>query len=208
MQHSKYGNTDRIQSIRSTSMAEKVAGGVAGFCIVGLIVGYCCKDGKYLLSKEKVKWLEEEHAKEMCKKDKAIEQLQSEISAKNKGRDIAFKASAMAKVAEAAVFRSFLEMADKPLVQPSNDDWQQVLALVEQYLPAFRTLLINEKSVSRKEYILCFLVLFAFKPGQMVNLTGYSSSDISKTRQRLLQKLFGVQGSATEFDRRFRGLVE
>ena len=56
--------------------------------------------------------------------------------------------------------------------------------------------LMGEYTLSSKEYRICILVLLAFKPGEMVNLTGFSSSDISKTRQRLLMKLFGEQGSA------------
>ena len=65
--------------------------------------------------------------------------------------------------------------------------------------------LMGEYTLSSKEYRICILVLLAFKPGEMVNLTGFSSSDISKTRQRLLMKLFGEQGSAGQFDRRLRG---
>lgn len=105
------------------------------------------------------------------------------------------------------MFKSFAEMADKPLIQPSNEDRQQITALVERVMPSFRSMLLNDNTLSQKEYRVCLLVLLAFKPGQMVSLTGFSSSDISKTRQRLLQKLFGEQGSATDFDRRFRGLI-
>ena len=68
--------------------------------------------------------------------------------------------------------------------------------------------LMGEYTLSSKEYRICILVLLAFKPGEMVNLTGFSSSDISKTRQRLLMKLFGEQGSAGQFDRRLRGGIK
>ena len=67
---------------------------------------------------------------------------------------------------------------------------------------------MGEYTLSSKEYRICILVLLAFKPGEMVNLTGFSSSDISKTRQRLLMKLFGEQGSAGQFDRRLREVGE
>ena len=68
--------------------------------------------------------------------------------------------------------------------------------------------LMGEYTLSSKEYRICILVLLAFKPGEMVNLTGFSSSDISKTRQRLLMKLFGEQGSAGQFDKRLRGGIK
>ena len=71
-----------------------------------------------------------------------------------------------------------------------------------------RDKLMGEYTLSSKEYRICILVLLAFKPGEMVNLTGFSSSDISKTRQRLLMKLFGEQGSAGQFDKRLRGGIK
>ena len=67
---------------------------------------------------------------------------------------------------------------------------------------------MGEYTLSSKEYRICILVLLAFKPGEMVNLTGFSSSDISKTLQRLLMKLFGEQGSAGQFDKRLRGGIK
>lgn len=115
-------------------------------------------------------------------------------------------ADAMKAVRETDVYLRFLALADKPLLQPDEADWQLLAETVAQHLPSFPRLLLAENGVSTKEYRLSMLALLAFKPGQMAVLTGFTSSDISQTRRRLLQKVFGEQGSATCYDKRIREL--
>ena len=200
-------NTQTEKHIEPVSTIDKILGGVVGLGVMWLIVGYGLMKGKNEAKDEQLQDNEKKHAEALCRKDKTIEQLQLEI-ANNKQEEKLFPVSALAEITKSPVYQLFLEMADKPLVNPSNEEWQQIVALVEQHLPAFRSLLLNEKGISSKEYRICILVLLAFKPGEMVNLTGFSSSDISKTRQRLLMKLFGEQGSAGLFDRRLRGAIK
>mgnify|MGYP007106313997 FL=1 len=74
-------------------------------------------------------------------------------------------------------------------------------------MPSFAHFLLSENGVSAKEFRLSVLALLSFKPGQMAVLTGLTNSDISQTRRRLLQKVFGVQGSAADYDKRIRGMA-
>ena len=204
--NTKLQNAEKTQTekhIEPVSTIDKILGGVVGLGVMWLIVGYGLMKSKNEAKDEQLQDNEKKHAEALCQKDKTIKQLQLEI-ANNKQEEKLFPVSALAEITKSPVYQLFLEMADKPLVNPSNEEWQQIVALVEQHLPAFRSLLLNEKGISCKEYRICILVLLAFKPGEMVNLTGFSSSDISKTRQRLLMKLFGEQGSAGQFDRRLR----
>ena len=116
-------------------------------------------------------------------------------------------ADALTAVRETPVFKRFLSLADKPLLSTSDDDWQQLIDVVTQQMPSFAHFLLSENGVSAKEFRLSVLALLSFKPGQMAVLTGLTNSDISQTRRRLLQKVFGVQGSAADYDKRIRGMA-
>ena len=195
------------QHARPVTMTDKTLGCVVGLCVMWLVISYACKEVKNEAKQEKLNEQKEALVMSLSQKDKTIEQLRTKISENDKAGKKTFDHAEMLKVTESPAFRHFAEIADKPLIHPSSEDWQQLITLVDCRLPSFRSLLLNDNALSPKEYRVCILVLFAFKPGQMVNLTGYSSSDISKMRQRMLLKLFGEQGSAANFDRRLRGMI-
>ena len=131
-------NTQTEKHIEPVSTIDKILGGVVGLGVMWLIVGYGLMKGKNEAKDEQLQDNEKKHAEALCRKDKTIEQLQLEI-ANNKQEEKLFPVSALAEITKSPVYQLFLEMADKPLVNPSNEEWQQIVALVEQHLPAFRS---------------------------------------------------------------------
>lgn len=177
------------QRIAESSTAEKMLGVVLGLTAIYVLVSYQLLEHRNDKNKER------------------IDDLQTKVADYETIIVKTSLADALTAVRETPVFKRFLSLADKPLLSTSDDDWQQLIDVVTQQMPSFAHFLLSENGVSAKEFRLSVLALLSFKPGQMAVLTGLTNSDISQTRRRLLQKVFGVQGSAADYDKRIRGMA-
>ena len=196
------------RQVMEASKIEKIIGLTIGGCIIWLIIGYKRMERKNEMKEELLRSKEAEHEEALSCKEEIIDKLQAMVMGYEQHKDMALPHEGIANITSATIYHRFKTLAERPLAEPSEDEWRNMLTTVEQNVPRFRDKLMGEYTLSSKEYRICILVLLAFKPGEMVNLTGFSSSDISKTRQRLLMKLFGEQGSAGQFDRRLRGVIK
>ena len=196
------------RQVMEASKIEKIIGLTIGGCIIWLIIGYKRMERKNEMKEELLRSKEAEHEEALSCKEETIDKLQAKVMGYEQHKDMALPHEGIANITSATIYHRFKTLAERPLAEPSEDEWRNMLTTVEQNVPRFRDKLMGEYTLSSKEYRICILVLLAFKPGEMVNLTGFSSSDISKTRQRLLMKLFGEQGSAGQFDRRLRGIIK
>lgn len=186
-------NQPKVQTtsrrIAESSTAEKRLGVVLGLTAIYFLVSYRLLELRNDKNKER------------------IDDLQTKVADYETIIVKTSLADALTAVRETPVFKRFLSLADKPLLSTSDDDWQQLIDVVTQQMPSFAHFLLSENGVSAKEFRLSVLALLSFKPGQMAVLTGLTNSDISQTRRRLLQKVFGVQGSAADYDKRIRGMA-
>ena len=60
----------------------------------------------------------------------------------------------------------------------------------------------REGEIKERDQKLCVLTRLGFIPTEMAMLLATSRSNITNIRSRLMMKLFGVDGSATDSDRR------
>lgn len=88
--------------------------------------------------------------------------------------------------------------------QPTEDDWRELMALVDKEIPSFHAKMNERTNLRLKEYQICILVRLHFKPYEMVNLTDITIANVSNIRKRLLWKVFGLNGGTQEFDRKIQ----
>ncbi|MBR6263811.1 MAG: hypothetical protein IKR05_11435 [Prevotella sp.] len=88
-----------------------------------------------------------------------------------------------------------------PLQKPSNDDWEKLDRLFHEIHPNFPETLQNTYHLSVNEYRLCQLVFAGISPKGIAVLMGYDKSNVTNMRKRMLAKLIGVNGKASDFDK-------
>ena len=75
--------------------------------------------------------------------------------------------------------------------------------LMNEEIPHFYTTLNTPQyTLTPMEYDVCLLVRAHFSPSEIQRLMGFSSSYATTIRTRLLQKVFGCDGKASDFDNR------
>lgn len=88
----------------------------------------------------------------------------------------------------------------------SEQDWEEFRHAVNESYPFLDEKLETLVHLSLNEYRVCLLDLAGFSSKESDILLGQAFSYTSKTKQRILKKLFGKQLSATEFSKRIRRL--
>ncbi len=85
----------------------------------------------------------------------------------------------------------------------STDDWQKTEELINLLLPDFCEFLsANRERLTENELKVCLLTRLHFKPQSIGFMIDLSAASISKIRINLLNKLYGVEGKPSDFDKR------
>lgn len=87
-----------------------------------------------------------------------------------------------------------------PVHAPSTEDWDRLDSLFHEVHPNFPATLQDKFKLNANEYRLCQLVFAGFPPKSIAVLMGFNKSNVSNIRKRLLTKLTGKDGKASEFD--------
>lgn len=87
---------------------------------------------------------------------------------------------------------------------PTYADWAALRSMVDANIPGFvHTLILRNPLLSDTEIELCILVRLGFRTDQIAELVHLTSSGVSKSKARLLQKIFDeTAGGAKEFERK------
>ena len=87
---------------------------------------------------------------------------------------------------------------------PTYADWAALRSMVDANIPGFvHTLILRNPLLSDTEIELCMLVRLGFRTDQIAELVHLTSSGVSKSKARLLQKIFDeTAGGAKEFERK------
>ena len=88
------------------------------------------------------------------------------------------------------------------LGSPTEQEWKSFIACVQELYPTFYIRTHSQRVINDEEYKICVLVKAGFKPKQVELLIPLPYNTVSIRRKRLLKKIFNIQGSAEEFDRR------
>lgn len=163
---------------------------------------------QYTQEKENLKMLMRQNnsanTARIAQKEQLIHDLERRCEAYRKEKSLRTIPSASIDIQNSAIYKHLVYICEKINSPATDADWADVYTMVDTYLPSFKQNILSKHSASEKEYKLCILARLGFKPYQMVNITGFSNSDISQTRRRLMAKLFHIQGSSSDFDLRIK----
>ena len=78
----------------------------------------------------------------------------------------------------------------------------KLFEMMDTILPSFRTKMMSVEPLAQLDYAICILVRLHFRPADICILLGIDSATLSMKRKRLLKKVYGMDGSAKDFDQR------
>ena len=108
--------------------------------------------------------------------------------------------SAESLLEDSDIYHELTKKAGKAIVL-TNNDWHQVNVLAIETLPNFYKFISSKKlELNDKEFKTCMLVRMHFAPKDIANMLGVSQAYITKLRNNMMPKLFGMEGSSKELD--------
>ena len=103
---------------------------------------------------------------------------------------------------ESDIYIGLQRKAAKAIVL-SNDDWLQVNAIAIKVFPNFYKFISSKKyNLNDKEFKTCILIRMHFVPKDIANMLGVSQAYITKIRNNMMPKLFGIDGNSKKLDER------
>ncbi|MBQ7239588.1 MAG: hypothetical protein IJS20_12440 [Bacteroidales bacterium] len=89
----------------------------------------------------------------------------------------------------------------------TDNAWEELYSVVHSFIPSFFDSLnaMNNK-INLRDLQICVLTKLRFAPTEIANLLCMTPAAVSVRRKRLLLKIFGREGSASEFDEKIREL--
>jgi hypothetical protein len=112
------------------------------------------------------------------------------------------KKSAESLLEESEIYQNLQKKAGKATTLTS-DDWHQINMVAIDILPNFYKFISSKKmDLNDKEFETCMLIRMHFSPKDVANMLGVSQPYITKIRNNMMPKLFGITGSSKELDER------
>lgn len=91
--------------------------------------------------------------------------------------------------------------------QSANEvNWQKLTQLISECDKNIAIALRGNLELSEREQHVIMLIRLRFIPSEISVLMDVSAQNVTNMRQRLMQKMFGDNGGARDFDRRIREL--
>lgn len=144
-----------------------------------------------------------EHTEELssliAEKETEMQKMADEIDS-YKERLGTQRESAESLLEDSDIYHELTKKAGKA-VELTNDDWHQVNVLAIETLPHFYKFISSKKlELNDKEFKTCMLVRMHFAPKDIANMLGVSQAYITKLRNNMMPKLFGMEGNSKELD--------
>lgn len=112
------------------------------------------------------------------------------------------KKNAESSLEESDVYKYMQRQALKAIVL-SDDDWHKINVLAIEVLPNFYGFISSKKfELNDKEFKTCILVRMHFSPKDIANMLGVTQPYITKIRNNMMPKLFGIEGNSKDLDNR------
>ena len=87
----------------------------------------------------------------------------------------------------------------------SDEMWHQVDVMVIDILPNFYKFISSKKlELNDHEFKICILIRLHLTPKEVANAIGLSPSSITKIRNNMMKKLFGMEGKSKELDEKLQ----
>ena len=138
---------------------------------------------------------------EIGKREQSIAELQERVAEYERDMNIKDIAAMEDEIQSAPVKDDFAHYLKNVTEQPSAKDWDRLMRFAKSKLPKLYVMLRNY-NISERELRICLLTRLMFKPKDIAVLVGCRFPEVSLTRSRLLKKIYGIDGKASDFDKR------
>ena len=138
---------------------------------------------------------------EIGKREQSIAELQERVAEYERDMNIKDIAVLEDEIQSAPVKDDFSHYLKNVTEQPSGKDWDRLMRFAKSKLPKLYVMLRNY-NISERELRICLLTRLMFKPKDIAVLVGCRFPEVSLTRSRLLKKIYGIDGKASDFDKR------
>ena len=138
---------------------------------------------------------------EIGKREQSIAELQERVAGYERDMNIKDIAVLEDEIQKAPLKDDFSYYLKNVMEQPSSKDWDKLIRFAKSNFPKLYVMLRNY-NVTERELRICLLTRLMFKPKDIAVLVGCRFPDVSLTRSRLLKKIYGIDGKASDFDKR------
>ena len=138
---------------------------------------------------------------EIGKREQSIAELQERVAGYEREMHIKDIAVLEDEIQKAPLKDDFSYYLKNVMEQPSNKDWDKLIRFAKSNFPKLYVMLRNY-NVNEREIRICLLTRLMFKPKDIAVLVGCRFPEVSLTRSRLLKKIYGIDGKASDFDKR------
>ena len=138
---------------------------------------------------------------EIERKECSIKELQDRVAQYEQKLNFMDTAAIEDKIQSSSIKGKFMYFATHVTEHPTDGLWKELIRFAKTQLPQMY-ILLNKYNVSNKDLRICILIRLKFKPGEIATIMDCRFPEVSLTRSRLLQKIYGIDGRASDFDRR------
>ena len=138
---------------------------------------------------------------EIGKREQSIAELQERVAEYERDMNIKDIAALEDEIQSAPVKDDFAHYLKNVTEEPSGKDWDRLMRFAKSKLPKLYVMLRNY-NISERELRICLLTRLMFKPKDIAVLVGCRFPEVSLTRSHLLKKIYGIDGKASDFDKR------
>ncbi len=132
-------------------------------------------------------------------KEEKISELRQQLTFSIGGGD-KHLSDAESKLSTMSEYHQLCRIADLG-IQPTDEEWHMIRRIATEVFPGFFDFLMSKQHLlNLNEYNVCILIRLHIKPTCICNMLGKSKSTITKMRINLLNKVFGKNGTARDFD--------
>lgn len=140
---------------------------------------------------------------EIGKREQSIAELQERVAGYEREMHIKDIAVLEDEIQKAPLKDDFNYYLKNVMEQPHSKDWDKLMRFAKSNFPKLYVMLRNY-NVNERELRICLLTRLMFKPKDIAVLVGCRFPEVSLTRSRLLKKIYGIDGKASDFDKRIK----
>ena len=144
---------------------------------------------------------EKELSMEIGKREQSITELQQRVAEYERNMNIKDIAVLEDEIQNASLKTDLSYYLKDVTKCPSAKDWDKLTKFAKSKFPQLYVMLRNY-NISERDLKICILTRLMFKPKDIAVLVGCRFPEVSLTRSRLLKKIYGIDGKASDFDKR------
>lgn len=158
-------------------------------------------------ARKEQKRMEEENSSLLEEKNNDIRIYEQQIREYEAKLKIEKKKVTNKELMETPIYHRLNYLRTHTMEKIEKNDWEELRKMIDEKIPDFYSEMhAHNTKLQQRDYDLCILVRLYFTPADIGILTDLSPSNISMKRIRLLKRIFGIDGSPEDFDKRIQSI--